>query len=71
MGLDAQIDWDACRADLMRVDEKARKSTAGAKPLDVVLMFKMLVLQQLDNLADAGIESPVRDRLSFRRFLGL
>ena len=69
--LDAQIDWEAFRCDLARVHEKARKSKAGAKPIDVVLMFKMLVLQQLYNLADEGIEYQVRERLSFMRFLGL
>ncbi len=69
--LAAQIDWEAFRADLARVHEKERKSKAGAKPFDVVLMFKMLVLQQLYNLADEGIEYQVRDRLSFMRFLEL
>jgi transposase, IS5 family len=37
----------------------------------VVLMFKMLVLQQLNNLSDDRIEYQVRDRFSFMRFLGL
>jgi IS5 family transposase len=53
------------------VHEKERKSNAGAKPLDVVLMFKVLVLQQLNNLSDERIEYQIRDRLSFMRFLGL
>lgn len=70
--LNEQIDWEAFRADLERVhDKKDRKSAAGAKPFDVVLKFKMLVLQHLYNLADEGIEYQVRDRLSFMRFLGL
>lgn len=69
--LNAQINWEAFRPDLARVHEKERKSNAGAKPIDVVLMFKMLVLQHLYNLADEGIEYQVRDRLSFMRFLGL
>jgi transposase, IS5 family len=70
--LNAQIDWEAFRADLSCVHEKKeRKSAAGAKPIDVVLKFKMLVLQHLYNLADEGIEYQVRDRLSFMRFLGL
>ena len=51
--------------------EKARKSNAGAKPIDVVLMFKILVLQQLHNLSDDQIEYQIRDRFSFMRFLGL
>jgi len=41
------------------------------KTHDVTLMFKMLVLQALYNLSDDQTESQVRDRLSFRRFLGL
>lgn len=50
---------------------KARKSNAGAKPKDVVLMFKILILQQLNNLSDDRIEYQIRDRVSFMRFLGL
>ena len=71
IGLNEQIDWEAFRADLNRVHVKARKSNAGAKPIDVVLMFKLLVLQQLNNLSDDRIEYQIRDRLSFMRFLGL
>ena len=51
VGLEAQIDWEAFRSDLSRVHVKARKNNAGAKPIDVVLMFKILVLQQLHNLS--------------------
>ena len=69
--LKEQIDWEAFRPSLNVVYEKARKSNAGAKPIDVVLMFKILVLQQLNNLSDDGIEYQIRDRLSFMRFLGL
>jgi len=36
-----------------------------------VLLFKMLVLQRLYNLADEALEFQVKDRLSFMRFLGL
>jgi IS5 family transposase len=71
VGLNSQIDWEAFRADLNRVHQKDRKSNAGAKPIDVVLMFKLLVLQQLHNLSDDRIEYQIRDRLSFMRFLGL
>jgi len=53
------------------VHEKPRKSNAGAKPFDVVLMFMVLILQHLYNLSDDGIEYQIRDRLSFMRFLGL
>ena len=36
-----------------------------------MLMFRMLVLQALNNLSDEQLEYQVRDRLSFSRFLGL
>jgi transposase, IS5 family len=36
--------------------EKDRKSKAGAESIDVVLMFKVLVPQQLHNLSDDRIE---------------
>jgi IS5 family transposase len=71
VGLNEQINWEAFRASLTGVHEKVRKSKAGAKPIDVVLMFKILVLQQLHNLSDDRIEYQIRDRLSFMRFLGL
>src|SRR5271169_3651003 len=48
-----------------------KKSTAGRKPIDVMVMFRMLVLQSLYNLSDEQVEYQVRDRLSFTRFLGL
>ena len=34
-------------------------------------MFKILVLQQLNNLSDDRIEYQIQDRVSFMRFLGL
>lgn len=71
VGLNAQVNWEAFRTDLNRVHDKARKSNAGAKTKDVVLMFKILVLQQLNNLSDDRIEYQIRDRVSFMRFLGL
>ena len=69
--LKSAVNWEAFRADLARVHEKERKSAAGAGPPDVVLMFKVLILQQTYNLSDEQIEYQIRDRLSFMRFLGL
>ena len=48
-----------------------RKSAAGRKPWDEVLIFKALVLQALYNLSDDAMEYQLRDRLSFMRFVGL
>jgi IS5 family transposase len=44
---------------------------AGRRPYDPLVMFKALVLQRLYDLSDAGLEEQLKDRLSFRRFLGL
>ena len=65
------IPWETFRPELSRLPEKERKSTAGRKPIDAVLMFKTLVLQSLYNLADEQVEFQIRDRLSFMGFLGL
>lgn len=48
-----------------------RKSSAGRKPWDKVLIFKVLVLQALYNLSDEAMEYQLRDRLLFMRFAGL
>lgn len=69
--LKKEVDWEAFRGDLAKMHEKDRKSAAGAKPWDVVRMFKLLILQQTYNLSDEQIEYQIRDRLSFMRFLGL
>ena len=72
--IDAVVPWEEFRPILERVwrkPDEARKSRAGRKPMDAVLMFKTLVLSALYNLSDNQIEYRVRDRLSFRRFLGL
>ena len=72
--IDAVVPWEEIRPTLERVWRKpaaARKSRAGRKPMDAVLMFKTLVLSALYNLSDDQIEYQVRDRLSFMRFLGL
>ena len=72
--IDAVVPWEEFRPILERVwrkPEAERKSRAGRKPMDAVLMFKMLVLSALYNLSDDQIEYQVRDRLSFMRFLGL
>jgi len=69
--LNSLIDWEMFRPDLNKVRAKKRLSNAGRKPFDVVLMFKILVLKSIYNLADDRTEEQIRDRLSFRDFLGL
>jgi IS5 family transposase len=68
------VPWENFRADIEAVvltSKAEKKSPAGRKPFDVIVMFRMLVLQSLYNLSDEQVEYQVRDRLSFTRFLGL
>jgi IS5 family transposase len=72
--LEALVPFESFRAEIeavVRLAPEERKSNAGRKPFDAVMMFKILVLQTLYNLADEQIEYQIRDRLSFMRFLGL
>ena len=48
-----------------------RKSSAGCKPYDVVMMFKIILLKRFYNLSDEQAEYQINDRLSFKEFLGL
>jgi transposase, IS5 family len=65
------VKWEVFRPILKKALKKSRKSNAGRKPFDAVLMFKVLVLQSLYNLSDDQTEYQIRDRFSFLRFLGL
>ena len=72
--IDRLVPWESFRAEFEAVvltPDELRKSSAGRKPFDAILMFRMLVLQALNNLSDEQVEYQVRDRLSFSRFLGL
>lgn len=69
--LDALVPWEEFRPILAALRDKQRKSAAGRKPFDVVMMFKVLVLQSLYNLSDEETEFQINDRVSYWRFLNL
>ena len=69
--LNREIPWENFYYPIKKALKKPRKSAAGRKAFNPVLMFKVLVLQSLYNLSDAQTEFQIRDRLSFMRFLGL
>lgn len=48
-----------------------KKNNAGAKPFDVVMMFKIMILQRYYGLGDKQVEFQIIDRMSFKQFLGL
>ena len=63
------VPWEKFRRDLEVIYDHDRKSNAGRRPFDVVMMFKILILQSLYNLSDDEMEYQIMDRLSFMRFL--
>ncbi|NEN23222.1 IS5 family transposase [Cryomorpha ignava] len=48
-----------------------KKNNAGSKPYDLVMMFKIIILQRYFGLGDKQIEFQIVDRISFKQFLGL
>ncbi len=69
--LNEMIEWELFRPALKTLRDKPRKSNAGAKGYDAVMMFKAVILQSLYNLSDEQLEYQILDRLSFSRFLGI
>ena len=69
--LSESIPWESFRLLLDKGYAKERKSSAGRRRIDPLILFKMLVLQQLFNLSDAETEFQVNDRRSFEKFVGL
>jgi len=66
------IDFEMFRHKLeSKLLNQNKKNNAGAKPYDVVMMFKILILQRYYGLMDTQIEYQILDRLSFKNFLGL
>jgi IS5 family transposase len=63
----AEVKWYRFEKLLRRLQPEA----AGRPPFDPLLMFKALLLAQLYDLSDAGLEEALNDRVSFRRFVGL
>jgi IS5 family transposase len=72
--IDQVVPFENFRAEIEAVvltPAADKRSSAGRKPIDVIVMFRMLVLQSLYNLSDEQVEYQVSDRMSFTRFLRL
>jgi len=64
------INWEMFRPLISAMYEN--KSSKGGRPnIDEVVMLKTLFLQSLYGLSDPQLEFQIKDRLSFRNFLGL
>lgn len=63
------VDWERIRVHLESMYDN--RSERGGRPnCDVILMFRVLVLQQWYNLSDMEAERQIADRISFMEFLG-
>ena len=69
--INATIDWEMFRSALLKRTRKEDYSKGGRPPFDVVRMFKIVVLQDWNNISDESAEYLINDRLSFQRFLGM
>ncbi len=68
--LNAVVPWDKLAAPILATYENSGAS--GGRPnIPVVMMLKVMMLQKWFNLSDAGAEGMLRDRISFRRFVGI
>ena len=65
------VDFEVFRPELEQALAYSDGSKGGRPPFDPVLMFKILVIQTLNNLSDEWTEYLINDRLSFMRLLGL
>jgi len=68
--LDRAVPWAKLAAPIQAT--YGNTTDAGGRPnVPVEMMLKVMMLQKWHNLGDAAMEGMLRDRLSFRRFLGL
>ena len=63
--IDGVVPWEDLRARLEAVwrrADKVRKSRAGRKPWDAIVMFKTIILCALYNLSDDQVEPTARQQ---------
>jgi len=68
--INEMIEWEMFREQIEGAIRKDM-SKGGRPPYDVIMMYKITMLQQWYWLSDAGVEFQIVDRYSFMRFLGL
>lgn len=65
------VDFELFRPDLLNGLNYRSGPQGGRPPFDPVMMFRILIVQTVNNLSDDRMEFLINDRLSFMRFLGL
>ena len=66
--LEKSVPWEEFRTTL---EETREEENIGRKGYDKLTLFKCLVLQEVYGLSDKALESTLKDRLSFRFFVGI
>lgn len=69
--LKKKVNWLIFRTILENAFKCDPKAPGGRPRYDLIMMFKILVLQRLYNLSDEQVEFQIIDRYSFTEFLGL
>jgi transposase, IS5 family len=73
--LAAAVPWDKLVRLVVALPEYARyiedPSRPGERPIDPLVMLRATMLQKWFNLSDPQVEEQLKDRISFRRFVGL
>lgn len=65
------VDFEMFRSKLNAAPVSSDGVQGGRPPFDPVMMFKILVIQAMDNLSDECAEFLINDRMSFMRFRAL
>ena len=69
--LNAAINWEMFRAKLWKLTRKDDYTKGGRPAFDVILMFKIALLQYWNNISDDSAEYLINCRLDWQRFLGM
>jgi IS5 family transposase len=69
--LNSSVNWTLFANELKELLYKESNGLGGRPSYDYLLMFKIVILQQIYNISDDKTEYQINDRLSFQRFLGL
>lgn len=69
--VDKMIDRRPIRTLINKEYTKKQADAAGAPAYDVIVLFRMMLLQTWYRLSDCALEERINDSLSFSRFLGL
>ena len=69
--INKSIYWEMFRPTIDKAFQDENKKATGRPPYDRLMMFKIIILQQLYNLSDDQMELCLNDRLTFMRFVGL